>query len=88
LFFDPAFQGRADFVQGGHLTAQGLAALHSHMPYADSSHLEHDRRLKKIDDLFTAGLLASYVRWKLTHCSEAEKDVQPPALGSPSPIHQ
>jgi hypothetical protein len=58
------------------------------MPYADLSDVEHDRRLNKFDDPFTVGLLSSYARWKLTHISEVEKDVQRPALVSPGPIHQ
>ena len=47
------------------LTDEGLAALRSHMPYADLSDLEHDRRLNRIDDLFTVDLLANYIEWKL-----------------------
>ena len=42
LFFEPVFQGKAGFVQDGHLTAEGLAALRSHMPYANLDDLERD----------------------------------------------
>ena len=35
------------------------------MPYADWRELERDRRLDRIDDLFTVDLVTSYVRWKL-----------------------
>jgi acyl carrier protein len=65
FFFEPVEQGDAGYVQDGRLTELGLTALRSHMPYADLSNLERDRRLNKLDDLFTVGLLASYVRWKL-----------------------
>ena len=53
------------FTRDGRLTDEGLAALRSHMPYADLSDLEHDRRLNRIDDLFTVDLLANYIEWKL-----------------------
>jgi acyl carrier protein len=67
LFFEPVFQGDANFVQDGRLTDEGLSALRSHMPYADLTNLEHDRGPLNLDDLFTVDLLASYVRWKLGH---------------------
>ena len=35
------------------------------MPYADLRELERDRRLNRIDDLFTVDLVASYIRWRL-----------------------
>ena len=57
LFFEPVFQGKADFVQDGHLTAEGLAALRLHMPYADLNNLERDRRPVDVADLFTVDLL-------------------------------
>ena len=81
------FQGKAGFVQDGHLTSEGLAALRSHMPYANLSNLDPDRRPINIADLFTVNLLASYVRWKLGHGCEVNKDLCPPALVS-SPIQQ
>jgi acyl carrier protein len=65
LFIEPILRGDDTYVQGGRLTEEGLAALHSHMPYADLSEFEHDRRMKTITDLFTVDLLARYVRWKL-----------------------
>jgi acyl carrier protein len=88
LFFEPVFQGKAGFVHDGHLTAEGLAALRSHMPYANLSNLDRDRRPINIADLFTVDLLVSYIRWKLGEGREAENDVHPPALPSPTPIHQ
>jgi len=88
LFYEPVLQGKAGFVQDGHLTDEGLAALRPHIPYADLTNLKRDRRLINIEDLFTVDLVANYIRWKLGRRGEAEKDVQPPALVSLSPIHQ
>jgi acyl carrier protein len=88
LFFEPVFQGDASFVQDGHLTDEGMAALRSHMPYADLTDLERERRLINIDDLFTVDLLASYIRWKLDRRVETEKDIQPSVLVSAIPTHQ
>ena len=88
MFFEPVFQGKAGFVQDGHLTAEGLVALHSHMPYANLSNLKRDRRPINIADLFTVDLLASYITWKLGTSGEVEKDVQSPALVPRAPIHQ
>ncbi len=88
LFMEPEVLGNAGFVQDGHLTDEGLAALRSQMPYADLTSFNRDRRLININDLFTVNLLTSYIRWKLGTGGEAEKDVQPPARVSPTPIHQ
>ena len=35
------------------------------LPYADLTDLDRHRRLNRIDDLFTVGLLSSYITWKL-----------------------
>jgi acyl carrier protein len=75
LFFEPVFQGSAGFVEDRRLTEEGLSALRSHMPYADLTSLEHDRSLLNLDELFTVGLLASYVRWKLGQPGDLEKRV-------------
>src|SRR3954452_19994687 len=65
LFVEPIFQGQAEIVQGGRVTAEGLVALRSQMPYADLSDLERDHRLGAVTDLFTVDLLVRYVAWKL-----------------------
>jgi acyl carrier protein len=88
LPIEPVLLGNAGFVQDGHLTDEGLAALRSQMPYADLTSFDRDRRLINMNDLFTVNLLASYIRWKLGTGGEAEKDVQPPPRVSPTPIHQ
>jgi hypothetical protein len=58
------------------------------MPYANLSNLDRERRPISIADLFTVDLLVSYIRWKLGHYDEAEREVQPPAQGSSIPIHR
>src|ERR1700719_2206758 len=60
LFPEPFLVGDSAFIDDGRLTDDGLAALHTRMPYADWRKLEHDRRLDRIDDLFTVELVTSY----------------------------
>ena len=79
LFSELVFQGATEIVQDGHVTDQGLAALRSQMPYADLRALERDRRLNRIDDLFTVDLLSSYITWKLGGSGESASDVHAPA---------
>ena len=50
------------------------------MPFADWTGLERDRRLGSIDDIFTVGLLASYLRWKLRGSGGAYADPHAPAI--------
>ena len=69
------------FINDGRLTDDGLAALHAQMPYADWKELERDRRLDRIDDLFTVDLVTSFVRWKLSGSGAAGTDAQ--RAGSP-----
>jgi hypothetical protein len=49
------------------------------MPYADWRKLERDRRLDRIDDLFTVDLLTSYISWRLAGKVAAETDGHAPA---------
>jgi acyl carrier protein len=79
LFAQPVFQGTEEIVQDGRVTNQGLALLRTQMPYADWSDLDRDRRLGRIDDLFTVGLLVSYVEWKLGRSGEGRARAQAPA---------
>jgi acyl carrier protein len=71
LFFERVSELSPEIVQGGQVTAEGLAALRSQMPYADLSALERDRRLNGLDDLLTVDLLTRYVTWKLRGNGEA-----------------
>jgi len=50
------------------------------MPYADLREPERDRRLNRIDDLFTVDLVASYIRWRLGGSGAAETDAHAPAF--------
>ena len=79
LFPESVLAGDAAIIDDGRLTDEGLAALHAQMPYADWRKLERDRRLDRIDDLFTVDLVASYVRWKLAGKGAAETDAHAPA---------
>ena len=65
LFPATLFGGDPAIIADGRLTDDGLAALHARMPYADWKERERDRRLDRVGDLFTVGLVTSYVRWKL-----------------------
>jgi acyl carrier protein len=65
LFPQSVFQGDANFVRDGRVTEQGMGELRSRMPYADLSVFDRDRRLTEVPELFTVGLIARYVEWKL-----------------------
>src|SRR5436309_12559341 len=53
LFSERVFEYSTEIVQDSQVTADGLAALRAEMPYADLTAPERDRRLSRIDDLFT-----------------------------------
>jgi acyl carrier protein len=82
LFPELVFQGATEIMQDGLVTDEGLAALRSHLPYADLSALESDRRLNRIDDLFTVDLLTNFIAWKLAGSGEADGDLHAPVLVS------
>lgn len=65
LFPDSTFRIGPELVEAGKLTDLGFAELQSRLPYADLSSLQNDRPLTAIPDLFTVGLVAEYVAWKL-----------------------
>src|SRR3954466_2761407 len=65
LFPESVFQGDPDFVQDGRVTDRGMGTLRARMPYADLGAFDRDRRLSAVADLFTVGLVALYVAWKL-----------------------
>jgi acyl carrier protein len=79
LFGEPVFQGATEIVQDGQVTDEGLAVLRAQLPYADLRDLARDRRLNRIDDLFTVDLLSSYITWKLGGNGEAGSDAHAPA---------
>ena len=74
LFSEHIFERCAKIVQDGRATAEDFAALRSQMPFADLSALERDRRLNRIDDLFTVDFLTRYVLWKLGRDAKAQID--------------
>jgi acyl carrier protein len=65
LFPEPISPDDPAYARDGLVTDECLSALRSRMPYADLGELERDRRLGRIDDLFTVGLVVDYVRWQL-----------------------
>lgn len=65
LFPGSDFQGDPAFVREGRVTDQGMSELRSRMPYADLDAFDQDRRLSAVSNLFTVGLMARYVAWKL-----------------------
>jgi acyl carrier protein len=81
LFPESVFQGDPDFVQDGRVTDQGMGELRSRMPYADLGDFDQDRRLSVVADLFTVGLVANYVAWKLDQGPAAK-----PTFSSPSTV--
>jgi acyl carrier protein len=83
LFVEPVFQGDDGYVRDGRLTAEGLAALRSQMPYADLTDFDRDPRLANITDLFTVDLLVRYIAWKLEGGGEADRSAQATASVSP-----
>jgi acyl carrier protein len=74
LFPESIFQGDPEFVQDGQVTDEGLRELRSRMPFADLGAFERDRRLSAVRDLFTVGLVARYVAWKLDQSAGAGPD--------------
>ena len=80
LFIDPVSSDDRALTQDGRMTDEYLATLRSRMPYADFSHLERDPRASRIEDLYTVGLLVSYIRWQLKGGGQPESDVGTPAL--------
>jgi acyl carrier protein len=81
LFPESVFQGDPDFVREGRVTDQGMGELRSRMPYADLGAFDQDRRLSVVSDLFTVGLVARYIAWKLDQGPAAK-----PAFSTPSTV--
>jgi acyl carrier protein len=85
LFPESIFQDDPALVRDGRVTDQGLAELRSHMPYANLSGFEGDRRLSAVPDLFTVGLITRYVAWKLGRGAGVDRDgaASAPVTGNP-----
>jgi acyl carrier protein len=86
LFAEPALGGDAGIVRDGLVSDEGLAVLREQMPYADLRALEIDRRLNRIDDLFTVDLLTSFIMWKLGPGLPGAANSQQPVTGSSVPV--
>jgi acyl carrier protein len=84
LFPESVFQGDPAFVREGQVTDEGMGELRARMPFADLGAFDHDRRLSAVPDLFTVGLVARYVAWKLGQEAEAGPDDHGGVLASPS----
>ena len=82
LFPESLFPGNSTIIDDGPATDAYLAALCLRMPYAALGGLERDRRASRIDDLFTVGLLVSYIRWRLRGDAQAEGDLPTPVRSS------
>src|SRR5438309_848849 len=87
LFPEEVLVDSRALLRDGHLTDEGLIALRSRMPFADLRDLDRERRLNKIDDLFTVDFLVSYVTWKLGGGGKVETNAEPTIPDRPSPIH-
>src|ERR1700738_1968771 len=57
LFPESIFQGDADFVEGGRVTAKGLEELRTRMPFADLSKFQGNPEVSAISDLFTVEMI-------------------------------
>jgi acyl carrier protein len=65
LFPESIFQGKAEFVQDGRVTALGLEELRRRLPFADFSAFEKDPAIRHLGDLFTVDLITRFVQGKL-----------------------
>jgi acyl carrier protein len=88
LFPEPVSSDDPAFARDGRVTDEYLAALRSRMPYADLRELKRDRPLSQFNDLFTVGLLVSYIRWQLGGDGQADSDVRGEVLVAPVMVPQ
>jgi acyl carrier protein len=90
LFPEAVWQRNPDFIREGRLTDQGMAELRSRLPFADLGDFERDRRPSAVSGLFTVGLVARYVTWKLAQGASAGANGIGgfPSTQVPSPTHQ
>ncbi len=55
----------SEYVEGGKMTAKGLATLKAAMPHADFSEFEKDPDVSKMPNLFTVKTIVNYVATKM-----------------------
>ncbi len=65
LFPAESLMNNPEFVKNGKLTETGLTELRNKMPYIDFAEFEKDPDINKLGDLFTVGVIVSYVDSKL-----------------------
>ncbi len=63
--FPDSILNNPEYVEGGKMTAKGLATLKSAMPHADFSEFEHDPDVSKMSNLFTVKTIVNYVNNKM-----------------------
>jgi acyl carrier protein len=78
LFPESVFHGDPAFVQDGRVTDEGMRELRVRLPFADLGAFDRDRRLSGVPNLFTVGLLARYLAWKLGEGAGAGSNRQGP----------
>jgi acyl carrier protein len=91
LFPESVFQGDPVFVCDGNVTDKGMDELRARMPFAELGAFERDRRLSAVSDLFTVGLVARYITWKLGQDGGAPASGPATVLVTPAPtavVHQ
>jgi acyl carrier protein len=76
LFPEAVFQGDPELVQDGKVTDEGMGELRARMPFADLGAFDRDRRLSAVPDLFTVGLVARYVAWKLDPSADTRRELE------------
>lgn len=64
LFPDNVAQN-PDFVEGGKVTAKGIAELKARLPHADFARLEADPSVENVGEVFTVDAVVKFVEKKL-----------------------
>ncbi len=64
LFPDNVAQN-PDFVEGGKVTAKGIAELKTRLPHADFARLEADPSVENVGEVFTVDAVVKFVEKKL-----------------------
>ncbi|HPD45470.1 MAG TPA: acyl carrier protein [Anaerohalosphaeraceae bacterium] len=65
LFPAESLMNNPEYVNGGKVTAKGLAEFKAKMPHTDFSSFEKDPDVNKLPDLFTVRSVVNFVQMKL-----------------------
>jgi acyl carrier protein len=87
IFPRSVLQGNPDFVRDGCVTDDGMRELCARMPYAEFETFDQNQRLSTIGDLFTVGLVARYIAWKLDQRTGCGAYGRVPVNHNSSPQH-